>query len=224
MVHYPITMLVNLKAKWAADLASMPSWFNLGFVRQLPSDRVPIGTDAGDHGKLVAQMWLVDWCDQSHTDPFKFHNLVNAFNACYARSLVFTTRFSNEYSFASFKARELGLGLISDLRMVPHHESQVRVVRHATTGKETVLGQLWLPHDNADAHPVLVVKVQWASSGATTTDIMKNDEREEAAIDAMGLFKEFGFIHQQTPRIINGTFQTDMLHLIRQAAIMRPRV
>ena len=160
MVHCPVIMLVNLKAKWAADLASMPSWFRFEFVRQLLRDRAPSGIDASDHGKLVAQMWLVNWCDQTSTDPFKLYNLVNALNACYARSLVFTTRFANEYSVASFKARELGLELISDLRMVPHHESQVHVVRHATTGKETVIGQLWLPHDNADAHPVLVVEMQ----------------------------------------------------------------
>ena len=224
MVHCPAIMLANLKAKWAADLASMPSWFHLEFVRQLLRDRVPTGIDASDHGKLVAQMWLVNWCDQANADPHKLHNLVKALNACYERSLVFTTRFANEYSFASFKARELGLELISDLRMMPGHESQVHVIRHATTGKETVCGQLWLPHDAEDAHPLLVVKVEWTPSGATTTDVMMNDAREEAAIDAMVLFKEFGFVHQQNPRITNGTFQTDMIHLIRQSAIMRPRV
>ena len=223
MVHCPAIMLANLKAKWAADLASMPSWFHLEFVRQLLRDRAPTGIDASDHGKLVAQMWLVNWCDQSSTDPFKLYNLVNALDACYERSLVSTTRFSNDYSFASFKARELGLGLISDLRMMPGHESQVHVIRHATTGKETVCGQLWLPHDAEDAHPLLAVKVEWTSPGATTTDIMMNAEREEAAIDAMVVFKEFGFIYQQTPRIISGESKTDMIHLIRQAAIMRPR-
>ena len=221
MVHSSSIILTNLKVEFAAVLGSIPGWFHFEFVRKLLGDELPEGVDAGGPGKLAAEMWLVDWCNQSCTSPLRLHALVYGLRAAYVRSTVFTTTWGNEYSFASFRARELGIELMSDLRLVPRRTSQVHVTQHTRTRDETLLGQLWLENDDADALPLLVVEV--TMNDAMSTTILLNVDRLGDASLSLDLLGEHGFVLQQSPDISVDAFNVDMVHLIRQGAMVVSR-